>query len=65
MTNTQARMLHLNAAIERDRAARLAEEEAKAEPVLEVVDLEEAPHPWELWLAIGVGLMIVAIAAAI
>ena len=61
MSNTQARMLDLNAAIERDRAARKAEE---SQPEISLVESQEPQHdnPWELWVAIGVGLMVILIA---
>ena len=61
MSNTQARMLDLNAAIERDRAARMAEERE-----LQLTESREQESteagPWELWLAIAVGLMVILIA---
>ena len=61
MSNTQARMLDLNAAIERDRAARKAEQ---PQPQISLVESNETPHdnPWELWVAIGVGLTVIFIA---
>ena len=64
MSNTQVRFLDINEAIERDRAARRAEVEAQ-EALAEDTRADGPATPWELWLAIGVGLFVMAIAAAI
>ena len=63
MSNTQARMFDLHEAIERDRSARMAE--AAEQDATADMDEELDSSPWELWLAIGVGLLVIAVAAAI
>lgn len=61
MSNTQARIFDLNDAIDRDRAARKAEDKPVQLSITEEIEQDES-HPWELWLAIGVGLMVIMIA---
>ena len=75
MSNTQVRYAEFNEAIARDRAARLTEADAgTAEEPRDFYGCEqdthrhpdlEFTHPWELWIAIGVGLLVIAVAAAI
>lgn len=64
MSNTEVRIFSLKDAIERDRAAREAEVAAREEVVETRVDDQDS-QPWELWLALAVGLTIIFIAAVI
>lgn len=64
MSNTEVRIFSLKDAIERDRAAHDAEEAAK-EVVVESRINEQDSQPWELWLALAVGLTIIFVAAVI
>lgn len=64
MSNTEVRIFSLKDAIERDRAAHEAEVAAREEVVETRVDDQDS-QPWELWLALAVGLTIIFIAAVI
>jgi len=64
MSNTEVRIFSLKDAIERDRAAHEAEEAAREEVVVTRVEDQDS-QPWELWLALAVGLTIIFIAAVI
>ena len=64
MSNTQVRIFSLKDAIERDRAAHEAEVAAREE-VVETRIEEQDSQPWELWLALAVGLTIIFVAAII
>lgn len=60
--NTQTRIFGLNDAIERDRAARVAEA-AMLEAAVNEAEVETESRPWELWLAIAVGVSVIVGAA--
>ncbi|MBL6689501.1 MAG: hypothetical protein ISP91_03820 [Pseudomonadales bacterium] len=64
MSNTEVRIFSLKDAIERDRAAHEAEV-ASREEVVETRLEDQDSQPWELWLALAVGLTIIFIAAVI
>ena len=64
MSNTEVRIFSLKDAIERDRAAHEAEVAAREE-VVETRIEEQNSQPWELWLALAVGLTIIFVAAVI
>ncbi|MBO6657634.1 MAG: hypothetical protein JJ934_12100 [Pseudomonadales bacterium] len=64
MSNTEVRIFSLKDAIERDRAAHEAEVAAREE-VVETRIEEQDSQPWELWLALAVGLAIIFVAAVI
>lgn len=64
MSNTEVRIFSLKDAIERDRAAHEAEVAAREE-VVETRLEDQDSQPWELWLALAVGLTIIFIAAVI
>jgi hypothetical protein len=64
MSNTEVRIFSLKDAIERDRAAHEAEVDAREE-VVETRLEDQDSQPWELWLALAVGLTIIFIAAVI
>ncbi|MBO6558447.1 MAG: hypothetical protein JJ957_18255 [Pseudomonadales bacterium] len=64
MSNTEVRIFSLKDAIERDRAAHEAEVAAREE-VVETRIEEQDSQPWELWLALAVGLTIIFVAAVI
>lgn len=61
MTNTQVRKFGIQDAIERDRAAKSAESQSVETTEAEAVN-EMDSQPWELWLALGVGLLVIAFA---
>lgn len=63
MSDTEVRIFSLKDAIERDRAAHDAEE--AGELIVESRIDERDSQPWELWLALAVGLTIIFVAAVI
>ncbi len=68
MTNTQVRIFGLKDAIDRDRAAHehdIVAEIVQEEPIDDFYGANEDTPPWELWLALVLGLTIIVIAAVI